>query len=98
MESRRIYWFIHNIAPPSLNYIAHRIQHQVSEISSSAYIDKPGSTQMTESPTNTNTMSGEMRVEGKVTCPSKSTPTDCRDVAVMRNNEGQRKTMKNDKC
>ena len=42
---------------------------------------------MTESPINTNTMNGEMRVEGRVACPYKSTPTDCRYVAVTRNNE-----------
>jgi hypothetical protein len=35
--------------------------------------DMPASMQMTESPKNTNTMNSEMRVEGRVTCPSKST-------------------------
>ena len=43
----------------------------------------PASTQMTESPINTNTMNGGMRVEGRVTHPSKSTPTDCRYVVVV---------------
>ena len=36
------------------------------------YINTPASAQMTESP---NTVNGEMRVEGRVICPSKSTPT-----------------------
>ena len=46
--------------------------------------DTPASTQMTESPINTNTMNGRMRVEGRVTRPPKSTPTKCRYAVVMR--------------
>ena len=46
--------------------------------------DMPASAQMTKSPINTNTMNGGMRVEGRVTHPSKSTPTECRYVMVMR--------------
>ena len=38
---------------------------------------------MTESPINTNTKSGGMRVEGRVTRPPKSTPTKRRYVAMM---------------
>ena len=37
-------------------------------------VDMPASAQMTESPINTNTKSGGMRVEGRVTHPPKSTP------------------------
>ena len=55
----------------------------------------PASTQMTESPINTNTMNGRMRVEGRVTRPSKSTPTDCRYVVVTRDKR-QQEMMKND--
>ena len=46
-------------------------------------IDTPASAQMTESPINTNTKSGGMRVEGRVTCPPKSTPTKRRSAAMM---------------
>ena len=45
--------------------------------------DMPASAQMTESPINTNTKSGGMRVEGRVTRPPKSTPTKRRSAAVM---------------
>ena len=45
--------------------------------------DTPASTQMTESPINTNTKSGGMRVEGRVTLPPKSTPTKRRYAVVM---------------
>ena len=45
--------------------------------------DMPASAQMTESPINTNTKSGGMRVEGRVTRPPKSTPTKRRYVVVM---------------
>jgi hypothetical protein len=58
--------------------------------------DMPASAQMTESPINTNTMNGGMRVEGRVTCPFKSTPTKCRYAAVMRYDEEQRCLMRND--
>ena len=51
--------------------------------------DTPASAHMTESPINTNTMNGGMRVEGRVTCPSKFTPTGCRYVVVTRDNEEQ---------
>ena len=44
---------------------------------------------MTESFINTNTRNGRMRVEGRVTRPSKSTPTDCRYAVVMRNDKEQ---------
>ena len=36
---------------------------------------------------NTNTINGRMRVESRVTCPSKSTPTDCRYIMMMKGNE-----------
>ena len=49
--------------------------------------DTPASTQMTESPINTNTMNGRMRVEGRVTHPSKSTPTERRYAVVTRDSE-----------
>ena len=52
-------------------------------------IDTPASAQMTESFINTNTRNGRMRVEGRVTRPSKSTPTDCRYAVVMRNDKEQ---------
>ena len=65
--------------------------------------DMPASAQMTESPINTNTMNGGMRVEGRVTRPPKSTPTKCRHVVVTRYDEEQwgttmfwRETTKND--
>ena len=45
--------------------------------------DTPASAQMTESPINTNTKSGGMRVEGRVTHPPKSTPTKRRYAVVM---------------
>ena len=45
--------------------------------------DTPASAQMTESPINTNTKSGGMRVEGRVTRPPKSTPTKRRSAAIM---------------
>ena len=51
------------------------------------HVDMPASTQMTESPINSNTMNSAMRVEGRVTCPSKSTPTECRYAVVMRDGE-----------
>ena len=54
----------------------------------------PASAQMTESPINTNTMNGRMRVEGRVTCPSVSTPTEHRYVVVTRDDEKQRRMMK----
>ena len=47
----------------------------------------PTSAQMTESPINTNTKSDGMRVEGRVTHHSKSTPTIHRYAAVMRYDE-----------
>ena len=47
----------------------------------------PASAQMTESPINTNTMNGRMRVEGRVTRPFKSTPTEHRYVTVMKDDE-----------
>ena len=53
--------------------------------------DMPASTQMTESPINTNTKSGGMRVEGRVTHPPKSTPTKRRYVAVMWYDEERRR-------
>ena len=40
----------------------------------------PASAQMTESPKNTNKTNGGMRVEGRVTRPSESTPTECRFI------------------
>ena len=49
----------------------------------------PASAQMTKSPINTNTMDDGMRVEGRVTHPSKSTPTECRYVTVMRDHKEQ---------
>jgi hypothetical protein len=51
--------------------------------------DMPASAQMTESPINTNTINGRMRVEGRVICSSKSTPTECRYVVMTRNDEEQ---------
>ena len=54
----------------------------------------PASTQMTESPINTNTKSGGMRVEGRVTHPPKSTPTKHRYVVVTRYDEERRRTTK----
>ena len=51
--------------------------------------DMPASTQMTESPINTNTMNGRMRVEGRVTRPPKSTPTKRRYAVVMRYDKEQ---------
>ena len=47
----------------------------------------PATTQMTKSPINTNTMNGGMRVEGRVTHPSKSTPTEHRYIMVMKDNK-----------
>ena len=47
------------------------------------HVDTPASAQMTESPINTNTKSGGMRVEGRVTHPPKSTPTKRRSAAMM---------------
>ena len=47
------------------------------------HVDMPASAQMTESPINTNTKSGGMRVEGRVTSPPKSTPTKRRSAAMM---------------
>ena len=65
----------------------------------------PASAQMTESPINTNTKSGGMRVEGRVTRPPKSTPTKRRYAARMWYDEERRcfdeerrKTIRNDKC
>ena len=55
----------------------------------------PASAQMTESPINTNTKSSGMRVEGRVTCPSKSTPTDRRYMAVTRNDKERQEMTKN---
>ena len=46
-------------------------------------VDTPASAQMTESPINTNTKSGGMRVEGRVTHPPKSVPTKRRSAAMM---------------
>ena len=40
-------------------------------------------------------MNGRMRVEGRVTHSSKSTPTERRYVVVMRDNEECQETMKN---
>ena len=51
--------------------------------------DTPASTQTTESHINPNTMNGRMRVAGRVTHPSKSTPTGCRYVTVMKRDEGR---------
>ena len=59
--------------------------------------DTPASALMTESPINTNTKSSGMRVEGRVTCPPKSTPTKHRYVAVTRYDEERQRTMKDDK-
>ena len=42
---------------------------------------------MTESPINTNTKSGGMRVEGRVTRPPKSTPTERRQDMTKDNEE-----------
>ena len=47
----------------------------------------PASAQMTESPINTNTKSDGMRVEGRVTRPPKSTPTECRYATMTRYDE-----------
>ena len=49
----------------------------------------PASAQMTESPINTNTINGGMRVEGRVTHPSRSTPTEYSCLMVMRGDEEQ---------
>ena len=38
MGKRGIYWYIHNISPPSLDYIADRIRRRASEYSLSAYV------------------------------------------------------------
>ena len=38
--------------------------------------DTPASTQMNESLKTSNKMNGGMRVEGRITCPSESTPTE----------------------
>ena len=48
-----------------------------------SHVDTPASAQMTESPINTSTKSGGMRVEGRVTRPPKSTPTKRRYAVVM---------------
>ena len=56
----------------------------------------PASAQMTELPINTNTMNGGMRVEGRVTCPSESTPTERRYAEVMRDDEAGQGTTRND--
>ena len=58
--------------------------------------DTPASAQMTESPINTNTKSGRMRVEGRVTRPPRSTPTKRRYAAMMWYDEERRRTTKND--
>ena len=50
---------------------------------------------MTESPITTNTKSGGMRVEGRVTHPPKSTPTKHRYAVVKWYSEEWRETMKN---
>ena len=49
----------------------------------------PASAQITESLINTNTMNGRMRVEGRVTCPSKSTPTERRYTEVMGDDDDE---------
>ena len=49
----------------------------------------PASAQMTKWHINTDTMNDKMRVEGRVTYPSKSTPTECRYVTVMRDDKEQ---------
>ena len=49
--------------------------------------DTPASAQMTESPINTNKMNGRMRVEGRVTHPSKSAPTEHRCMSMMKGNK-----------
>ena len=49
--------------------------------------DTPASAQMTESPIKTNTKSGRMRVEGRVTHPPKSTPTKRVYAVVTRYGE-----------
>ena len=50
-------------------------------------VDMPASAQMIESPKNTNTMNGRMRAEGRVTHPSRSTPTEHRYVTMMKGDE-----------
>ena len=50
----------------------------------------PASAQMTESPKNTNTLNGRIRVEGRVTRPSKSTSTECGYVIVTRDDKERR--------
>ena len=63
---------------------------------SSPFADTPASAQMTESPINTNTKSGGLRVEGRVTNPPKSTPTECRYAPMMRYDEERRGMTKNE--
>ena len=60
-----------------------RQARRVIEVDEIRGIDTPASAQMTESPINTNTKSGGMRVEGRVTRPPKSTPTKRRSAALM---------------
>ena len=57
--------------------------------------DMPTSAQMTESPINTNTKNSGMRVEGRVTHPSKSTR---RYAVVTRDDEEQQEAMKNNEA
>ena len=47
----------------------------------------PAGAQLTESPINTNTMNARMRVDGRVTCPSKSIPTEHRYMMVVKGNK-----------
>ena len=52
-----------------------------------ALICLAASTQMTESPINTNTINSRIRVEDRVTRPSRSTPTERRYMMVTRGDE-----------
>ena len=59
-------------------------------------VDMPASAQMTESPINTNTMNGGMRVEGRVTRPPKSTPTKHRYTVMMGYGKERQRMTEND--
>ena len=58
--------------------------------------DTPASAQMTESPINTNTKNGGMRIEGRVTRPPKSTPTKRRYAVMKSYDEERQETTEND--